>query len=431
MPKFLPLTVISLGLLICAASRAQAENWPAWRGPYGDGTSKDAEVPVHWDGKSGRNIRWSTPIPGEGHSSPIVWQNRIFVTACMPQTEQRLLICIDREAGEPVWKAEVLRARLESKHALNSSASSTPATDGQMVYVSFLEPDDNQIWAPNVGSQRKIHPGRLVIAAYDFAGHQKWLVRPGSFVSAHGHASSPLLYRDKLIINGDHDGDSYLVALDKQSGKEVWRTLRRHKTRSYATPLLRHIDGKTQMVLSGSKCIASFNPDTGKLIWHVEGPTEQFVASMVYARHRFFAVGGYPTHHVLSIRPDGAGDVTDSHVDWHSTKVRCYVPSPVIVDDFLVVADDRGTANAFNIRTGDRLWQTRLGKHFSASLIAAGGLVYFSADDGVVSVVRPGPQPEIVASNELGENVYASPAIADRQLFIRGERNLYCIQEQP
>ncbi len=418
-----------LAAIVILVPYAAAENWPAWRGPRGDG-SADVAGPMKWDGKSGKNVRWKTPLPGEGHSSPIILGDRVFVTACLPKTEERVLICLNRDTGEPIWQATVLKARLESKHALNSFASSTPATDGKLVFVSFLEASDKQIAAPNVGNQRMIYPGTMVVAAYDFDGNQKWLVRPGAFISAHGFCSNPLPYQDIIILNGDHDGDSYLLALNKLTGQEVWRQPRRHKTRSYVTPLIRNIDGKDQLVLSGSLCVASFDPQTGERNWNVEGPTEQFVASMVFDGSNFFAVGGFPTHHVMAIRADGEGDVTDTHVSWHKTNVRCYVPSPVVVDNYLVVADDRGTANCFDTKTGDRLWQTRMGIHYSASLSTAAGLVYFIADDGVTKILRPGPEPEVLAENKLGENVYSSPAFSAGQLFIRGEKHLFCIGEK-
>ena len=414
-------------LLVYAPIIGFGEDWPGWRGVRGDGTTIHNNVAIDWDGASGRNIAWKSPLPGEGHSSPIVCGDRVFVTTCLQDEQLRLLICLDRQTGRQVWERNVVKARLESKHTLNSYASSTPTTDGELVFVCFLEPGTDMVWAPNVGTPRKIFPGKLVVAAYDFDGNQKWLVRPGSFVSAHGFASSPVVFQDLLIVNGDHDGESYLFALDKQSGKEVWRTPRRHKTRSYATPLLREIDGKMQMALAGSKCVAGFSPRTGERIWTVEGPTEQFVASMVYADNRYFVVGGYPTHHVLAVQADGIGNVTDTHVDWHKENVRCYVPSPVVVGEYLLVADDRGTANCFSTVTGKRFWQSRMGKHFSASLIATEELVYFLADDGNMKIVRPADKPDIIATNAIGENVYSSPAVADGQLFIRGVQNLYCI----
>ena len=421
--------IACLSSAILLVPHADAENWPGWRGPRGDG-SADVAGPMQWDGESGENVRWKTALPGEGHSCPIIWGDKVFVTACLPSTEERVLICLHRDTGQQLWQKTVLKARLESKHALNSYASSTPATDGELVFVSFLEAGDEQIIAPNVSNERMIYPGTIVVAAYDFDGNKKWLVRPGDFICAHGFCSNPLPYHDKIILNGDHDGDSYLLALNKLSGEQVWKRPRRHKTRSYTTPLIRNIDGTDQLVLAGSLCVASFDPATGERNWNVEGPTEQFVASLVFDGSHFFAVGGYPTHHVIAIRPSGKGDVTNSHVTWHQTNVRCYVPSPVVVDGYLVVADDRGTANCFDTKTGQRLWQTRMGTHFSASLSVAGGLVYFFADDGVTRILRPGPKADVVAENKLGENVCSSPAFSNGQLFIRGKKHLFCIGEK-
>ncbi|MEO8496954.1 MAG: PQQ-binding-like beta-propeller repeat protein, partial [Planctomycetota bacterium] len=162
----------------------------------------------------------------------------------------------------------------------------------------------------------------------------------------------------------------------------------------------------------------------------IDGPTEQFVASMVFDGNLFFMSAGFPDHHVMGIRPDGTGIVTDTHVAWHQTSAKCYVPSPVVLDGYLIVADDRGTANCFDASTGEPLWKERLGTHFSASLIHANGLVYLIADDGITSIVRPGSKLDVIAENPLGEASYASPAVSDGQLFIRGERNLYCIEQQ-
>ena len=267
----------------------------------------------------------------------------------------------------------------------------------------------------------------MVVAAYDFDGNQLWVSKPGSFTSVHGFCSSPVIYRDLLIVNGDHDGDSWVAALDRNTGKTVWKTPREHKTRSYCTPIIRDIAGKTQMVMTGSKRIVSLDPATGKKHWLVEGPTEQFVSSMVFDGQKFYLTAGFPTHHVMGIRPDGSGDVTDSHIAWHSTKAKCYVPSPVLAGGHLMVADDRGTANCFDTETGERLWQDRLGKHFSASLISANGLAYFIADDGITKIVKPGPELNVVYENQLGEYTFASPAVSDGQLFIRGEKHLFAI----
>jgi outer membrane protein assembly factor BamB len=417
---------LSLGWLSTALP-ARGENWPGWRGPRGDGTSLEKNVPLQWDALKGENLIWKVPLAGGGHAQPVVWEERIFLVACNPETQERTLQCLDTKSGKSLWERTVFRGPLETKHALNSFASSTPATDGKLVYVSFLEVDGSTVPAPNVGTPRPITPGKMVIAAYDLEGNQKWLVRPGGFVSAHGYCSSPVVFEDLVIVNGDHDGDSYVVALDKKTGKTVWKQDREHKIRSYVTPLIREIDGRTQMVFSGSKHVISLDPRNGSRHWIIDGPTEQFVASMVYDGRLLFMAAGFPTYHVMAIRPDGKGNVTDSHVAWHETNAQCYVPSPVVVDGFLIVADDRGTANCFSAGTGERLWQERLGNKFSTSLVTAGGLVYLIAENGLTKVLRPGPKLEVVAENPLGESCYASPAIANGRIFIRGEKHLYSL----
>ena len=421
----LPLVIVAVLCLL--TSTASAENWPGWRGPRGDGTSLEKNVPITWNGTTGENVAWKVELPGEGHASPTIFGNRIFVVTCLPEEKERALISLDRRTGKQLWKKTVVTSPLESKHTLNSFASSTPTTDGEHVYVAFLQVGTRKVPAPNTGNSRPITPGEMVVAAYDFEGNRKWMVKPGSFVSAHGFCSCPVMFEDLVIVNGDHDGESYVVALNRDTGKTVWKTPRRHKTRSYVTPLIREINGKQQMVFSGSKCIVSLDPRTGKMLWNVEGPTEQYVASMVYDNEKFYMAAGFPTHHVMAVRPNGAGDVTKTHVAWHTKEVKCYVPSPVLVDNYLIVADDRGTANCFETAKGERIWQGRMGSHFSASLVTAGGLVYFQADDGKTKVVKPGKDMEIVSENELGERSYASPAISEGQFFIRGEKHLFCI----
>jgi outer membrane protein assembly factor BamB len=316
---------------------------------------------------------------------------------------------------------------LETKHALNSYASSTPATDGQLVYVAFEEVDGSTIPAPNVSQPRPVTPGKILVAAYDFQGERRWVARPGEFISAHGFCTNPVLWENLVIINGDHDGESYLVALDKKSGETVWQTPRRHKTRSYATPIIRRLGGQDQLVLCGSFMIASYDPHSGAPLWTVEGAAEQWVASMVSDDERFYAAGGFPTYHVVAVKPEGRGDVTASHVAWHVTNAACYVPSPVISGDYLLVADDRGTANCFERKTGARMWQARLGNGFHASLVAAGNRVLFLADNGVTKIVEPGEQLRVIAENALGEDCSASPAIAGGQILIRGREHLFCI----
>ncbi len=410
---------------------AQAENWPCWRGPRGDGSSAEPHVPTKWNGTTGEGIVWKTKLTGQGHSSPIVWDNHLFLTACEMDSQDRVLQCYDVREGKLKWSRAVMHAPLETKHDLNSFASGTPATDGELIYVSFLKPhQDASDAAAKTNEPKKkksVTPGTMVVAAFDLQGELRWQVEPGEFASVHGFCSSPVLYGSTVIVNGDHDGESYIVALDRATGKTIWKQPRVHKTRSYVTPLIREVGGQTQMVFSGSKQIVSLDPRDGSTLWKIEGPTEQFVASMVFDGSRFFMTAGFPDYHVMAIRGDGRGDVTDSHVAWHSTDAKCYVPSPVVVGGYLLIADDRGTGNCFNAETGERVWLERLGKHYSASLVSAGGLVYFTADDGITKVVKPGDKLDVVAENPLGEYTFASPAIAAGRIYLRGDQHLFCI----
>jgi hypothetical protein len=320
-----------------------------------------------------------------------------------------LLLCLSRLDGRILWQREVLTARLERKHNLNSFASSTPVTDGRHVWATFLE-------SP-----------RMQAVCYDFDGREIWRRSPGEFHSVHGFCSSPILYKDMLIINGDQDAEAWIVALDKTNGGERWRADRPNRTRSYCVPIIVKAAGKTQLVLSGSKCVASYDPDTGEQIWIIDGPTEQFVSSLVYGDGVLFLTAGFPTYHLMGIRPDGHGDVTHSHVLWHDTHAADYVPSPIAHGSYFFWVNDNGIAGCVDAKTGKREWTQRLGKHHSASPVSAGGYLYFPDDDGNTYVLKAGPKFELVSKNPLGDECYASPAVAHGEIFIRTLHNLYCI----
>jgi outer membrane protein assembly factor BamB len=413
--------------LVCGisfgAGALRAENWPGWRGPRGDGTSLENELPTRWSDTD--NVAWRIDVSHAGHASPIVWEDRLFLVGTNLESQDRMVMAYDRKSGRLLWEKAVVRSPLEGKHRLNSYASSTPATDGRLVFVSFLEkkepPEKNQ----------------MLVAAYDLDGNERWKVRPGIFSSVHGYCSSPVIFEDNLIVNGDHDGESYIVALKKETGETVWKTPRENRTRSYCTPIIRDIGGRTQLLLSGSKCVASYDPRNGAQHWIIDGPTEQFVASLLYTHDLVFVTAGFPDLHVLTIRPTGRGKIADSEIAWHHTgKIASYVPSPIAVGDYILVASDFGVATCFDARDGTIHWSKNLSRHYSASLVTAGGLVYFLDDNGVTQVVKPGKVFEAVAVNRLfataeGEeppdSCSASPAISRGQMFIRTAKGLYCI----
>jgi len=268
----------------------------------------------------------------------------------------------------------------------------------------------------------------VVIAAYDMEGNPLWVKRPGTFSSVHGFSSTPILFEGKVIVNCDQDGDGYIVALAVEDGREIWRITRPNRTRSYCTPLIRDVGGKTEMVLSGSECVTSYDPRNGSLRWIIDGPTQQFVASLVYNQNAniFFLTAGFPEHHILAIKPGGEGNVTETNIVWRTHEGAAYVPSPISEGDYCLVVSDLGFVHCFEAKTGNILWKTRVGHHH-ASPVSANGLVYFLSDNGTCNVFRPGPEMNLVATNELGESTYASPAISEGEIFIRGDKSLFCI----
>lgn len=398
-------------LLFIATTTASAENWPCWRGPRGDGTSLEIAPPREWDGATGKNIAWKVPVPYTGHSSPVVWNDRVFLTGADERQQRRMLMAFDRHDGKLVWEREVDESPLEHKHKLNSWASGTAATDGQRVYVTFLDEKE------------------MLVAAYNLEGKEQWLVKPGVFSSMHGYCSCPVLFENSVIVNGDHDGESYIVSLNRETGKTLWKTPRENKTRSYCTPIIREIDGRIQMILSGSKCVASYDPRTGSQHWILDGPTEQFVASPVMNNGLVFITGGFPDKHILAIDPRGTGKITnDSHVKWrHLNKGVSYVPSPVAAGKYFFCISDGGIGSCYDAQTGDVKWQERLGPHHSSSLVAAAGYIYFLDDEGVTHVTDASDTFKVVAKNGIGEESYSSPAITNGQILIRGGQHLFCI----
>ncbi len=276
----------------------------------------------------------------------------------------------------------------------------------------------------------------MVVVCCTMDGKEVWRKSPGKLLSVHGFCSSPVLYKDLVILNGDQDAVAYLVAYEKTTGKEVWRVDRPNRTRSYCVPLIVEAAGKTQMVLSGSKSVASYDPATGKQYWLIDGPTEQYVASLVYTQDTLFLTTGFPEYHLMGIKPDGKGNITDTkYIAWHlkrlPSKDASYVPSPLAFGKYFFVVSDQGWGSCFEARTGERLWSEKLGRRHSASGLVAEGRCYFTSDDGDTYVFTAGPKFELLARNTLGEKVYASPATAQGQLFIRGVQHLWCIGSAP
>ena len=396
------------GLSLLTLLPLHAENWPCWRGPRGDGSSLDTNVPVKWS--STQNVAWKTPIPGAGHSSPVIWENNLFLTTALVDTQERVLLALDSRSGKVVWQRTVIKSPLEAKNNENSYASSTPTTDGENVYVTFLDGKE------------------VVVAAYDFNGKQLWLVRPGGFYSQWGFSHTPVLFEDKVIVVCDSKGENFMVAVNRADGRVQWKVPREQPTQSYSAPLVAKMAGRMQMVVAGNKSVTSYDPRDGKRLWIVDGPSDDSVITPVYNNNAGLVLSctSWPKRVLLAIKPDGEGNVTETKVAWSTPNGAPYVPSPISVGDYFFTASFSKEACCYEAATGRVVWKEPVGLHH-ASPVSANGLVYFLNDDGVMHVIKAGEKFELVARNELGEKTYASPAISRGRMYLRTYKHLYCI----
>lgn len=402
---------ITIALALCLPG---AENWPGWRGPRGDGSSTETGIPVTWSTTD--NIAWKSPLTIKGHSSPIIWGEKIFVTGCDEKTQERVIECHDLKSGKQLWRQICLVAELEKKHPENSFASATPTTDGERIFASFM-------------AFPQVH-----LFCYSPSGELLWRANPGQLLSRHGFCSSPMLFEDMVVLNCDQDSDGYLVAFDKKTGKERWRVKRPNRTRSYCTPFFfpdPDRPGKTQMVLSGSKCVTGYDAASGELLWMHNGPTEQYVASLVRGKDGIlFLSTGFPEYHLMGLRSSG-----QERVVWHiphkenGPKGAAYVPSPIAYRDWFYVVSDVGYLGCVEATTGKRLWLEKLGRHNHASPVLVEDRIYIPDDSGITWVMKAGPKFEVLAKNELKEEVYASPAVSQGRMVLRSRDHLWCVAE--
>jgi outer membrane protein assembly factor BamB len=395
-----------------------AENWPGFRGPTRQGISHEKDVPTEWSTTS--NIVWKTAIPGEGWSSPIVFDDRVFVTTAMDEGAFFRLLCLNRLTGTILWNKEVLQQKAGHKSNLNSYASSTPVTDGQMVYVLAFD-----------GS----------IAAVSMKGTVVWMNRDFEYFSEHGLAVSPILYGDLLIIAFDSSSSgpdkklgwqkpwdkAVILALDKNTGKVCWKGRRGLSRIAHITPQILTENGKDQLISSAGDVVQGFNLKTGERIWTVSSAGEGVVPSVVIGDSLVFTTSGFGESTIRAIRTGGKGDVTGTHIAWESTDDVPKVPSMLYVKPFLFLITESGVAKCLKAATGEVAWRERLGGRYSASPIWADGRVYFLSEKGRTTVIQAGPEFKVLAQNELNEKCGASPAISLKHIFIRSEHNLFCI----
>ena len=412
--------------------------WPQWRGPLGTGAAPEADPPVHWS--ESRNLLWKKALPGLGHSTPVLWGHRIFVTAAVPtgdalkpvyddapgshgnfpvtHRQRFVVLALDRGSGKVLWERTV-RTSLphEGGHYTSSLASASPLTDGERVLAYFgsqgvycLSPEGELQWEKQMGTMRTKH--------------------------GHGEGSSPVLYGETLVINWDHEGQSFVVALDKRTGKELWK-IPRNEVTSWATPIAVEQDGRVQVIVAGTSRVRGYHLETGEMIWECGGLAANIVASPVAGDGMAFVGSSYDKRVLLAIRLSGArGDITGTdRVPWTRRRTTPYVPSPLLYDGVLYfLAHYQSVLTRVDARTGqERPGPLRLPGigNVYASPVAAAERIYVTDLSGATLVLSHSETPEALAVNRLEDSFSASVALAGRQLYLRGEKNLYAIGPAP
>jgi len=360
------------------------------------------------------NVLWKANVPGRGHGSPTVVGNHVYLAAADHDKEVQSLLCFDRQTGKELWAKEIHQGGFEKQgNSKSSLASSTPASDGKRVFINFL------------------HAGAIYTTCLDTAGKQLWQQKVTDYVLHQGFGSSPALYENLVIVSADNKGTGIIAALDRETGKEVWRQ-ERPKLPNYPSPIILKIGGKDQALMIGCDLVTSLDPKTGKKLWESKGSTTECVTSTVTDGERIFTSGGYPKNHVSAVLADGSGKVA-----WENG-ARVYVPSMLLKDGYLYAATDAGIAMCWKSDTGKEVWKGRLGGTFSSSPVLVGDLIFATNETGKTFIFKADPtELKVVAENQLGDDVYATPVICGDCIFMRvatqgkGQRQevLYCLKD--
>jgi hypothetical protein len=398
---------------------AHAENWPGWRGPRGDGTSAEKHVPSTWS--QDENVRWKVKLPGPGNSSPIVWGDRVFLTQSLDtKGTERAVMCFDRKNGNLLWQKVTPFRGEEPTHATNPYGAATPVTDGERVIASL---------------------GSAGVVCYDLTGKQLWHRDLGKFIHIWGNAASPILYRDLVILNCGPGERTFLVALDKTTGNEVWKVDepggksglkgQTEWTGSWSTPRVVNLRGEDQLIMSWPSAVKAYNPKTGDVLWTCGGLTELVYTSPQVTPEIVVAMSGFYGA-AMAVRTGGKGDVTRSHRLWRQGEKKNpqRIGSGVIVGDYLYMANaGPGTIQCIELTTGKDLWDSRrLGEACWGSIVHADGKLYVTDQAGDTFILAANPKFEQIHRNRLGEHTNASPAFSEGDIFIRTDKHLWCIK---
>ncbi|MEO8271896.1 MAG: PQQ-binding-like beta-propeller repeat protein, partial [Aureliella sp.] len=388
-------------------------DWPWWRGPSRDGTADPEQTPPLQFSDS-ENVLWKAAVPGRGYGSATVVGQRVFLATCDEESGSQSVLCFARDTGKLLWNTEVHASGAMRKNNKSTGASSSPACDGQHVFINFPNKD------------------ALVTTALDLDGKLVWQRRVSDYEVHQGYGASPVLYQDLVIVSADNKKGGALAGLDRRTGEVVWRRERFPKP-NYPTPTLLHVAGKDQLIMIGCDMVISYDPLTGETLWETEGATTECVTSTVTDGELIYTSGGYPKNHMSAIRADGSRQLV-----WENDE-RLYVPSLVIKDGYLYGVLDEGIAMCWNAETGKQMWKARLGGTFSSSPVLVGDKIYATNEAGDFFVFGANPTKfERLAKNQIGEEVLSTPAIAGGRIYHRvahrdenGARQevLYCFGE--
>ncbi len=387
--------------------------WGRWRGPSGQGHVQGKGYPDAWSDTT--NVLWKVAVPGTGNSSPIVWGDNIFVATSYDDGQKKSILCFRRSDGRRMWEAFAPEATPESPYPKNGHASGTPTTDGTRVYAYL---------------------GNHGLLAVDFAGKQVWHRSLGKFAASHGTAGSPLLYRNRIILYQDQQGGdgSFIAAFDAATGAPVWRTARREQV-GWGTPIAIRAGERDEIIVSSMRRVVSYDPASGAELWSAGGNLFEVIPTPVVGEGMVFCSSGRagPT---LAIRPGGSGDVTDTHIVWKAAKGSPFVPSTLLHDGILYMVNDMASiATAYDAKSGEVLWQGRLGEasreSFSASPVLVDGKVFFTNDQGETFVLAAGREFKLLHVNRLNARTIASPALVDGKWYYRTAGELLAIGTRP
>jgi outer membrane protein assembly factor BamB len=397
-----------------------AANWPDWRGPSRTGVCTEKDLPLRW--ATNENVRWRTPLPERGNSTPVVWGDRVFITQATTPDHRRALWCLDKATGNVFWKAGVTYADKELTHETNPFCSASPATDGERVIASY---------------------GSAGLYAYDFSGKELWRRDLGPQHHIWGNAASPIIHGDLCILNVGPGERQFLVALDKKTGDEKWRVEepgghsgekkageKNTWIGSWTTPVIIEEGGKSSLIMTWPGRVAAYDPVSGKERWTCRGLNPLVYTSPLHADGTIVAMGGF-NGMSLAVRTGGAGDVTDTHRLWHHPKTKQRIGSGVIAGEHIYILNDPGVAECFELKTGKLVWEERLkgpAKSDSwSSMVLAGNRLYVGNQGGDTFVLEASPVFRTLATNSLHEPIFSSVAVSDGNLFIRTHQSLWCI----